>query len=471
MKLRNWQAECINSALEKYASGSKHFLTLATPGAGKTFMASALSKAMIEQDRVDLVLCFSPSSVVCVDFTKALEDVVGERFDGLLGSKGQSLTYQSMQYLDADFWMLFQKYRVFVIFDEIHHCSGSNIENANAWGEQIILNIQDSAEYTIALTGTPWRSDTAPIVLSHYSSSTNKIQCDYVYGLSEAIRDGVCRVPQIVAVDNDNISITEKDKSRSFSSFKELLSQSVFPYSEIIQNEQLMLHLIEQANIKLEKLRLSNPSAGGLIVASSIDHANQILKLMTKHFNEKATIITYQEDEPTKLIHQYRYCNSKWVISVGMISEGTNIPRLQVCCHLTNIKTEMHFRQILGRILRRTDAPNQEAFLYMPAEPKLVEYAYRVAQDIPAESDVVKFKKISANFKTKNESDLAPAKNGKRTSKPEPQFDIGKLSLVSSVSGENADERSVLTTTYEKMMDIFGRFKQETLELGLSPLK
>ena len=131
----------------------------------------------------------------------------------------------------------------------------------------------------------------------------------------------------------------------------------------------------------------------------------------------------------------------------------------------------MHFRQILGRILRRTDAPNQEAFLFMPAEPKLVEYAYRVAQDVPEEAGVVKFEKMSANFKAKDESGVAPSKNGGKACKPEPQFDIGTFTQGSSGFGENSDEISLLTTSYEKMMDIFGRFRQETLELGLSPLK
>jgi len=40
MKLRQWQADCLNSALHKYLSGQNHFLALATPGAGKTMMAS-----------------------------------------------------------------------------------------------------------------------------------------------------------------------------------------------------------------------------------------------------------------------------------------------------------------------------------------------------------------------------------------------------------------------------------------------
>ena len=54
----------------------------------------------------------------------------------------------------------------------------------------------------------------------------------------------------------------------------------------------------------------------------------------------------------------------------------------------------LHFRQILGRILRMTNSKNNEAILYMPAEPKLLAYAYRVKQDVPFEADVVKFEKM-----------------------------------------------------------------------------
>lgn len=477
MKLRNWQAECIDLALEKYTSGQNHFLALATPGAGKTIMASALADELMSQALVDIVICFSPSSVVCVDFSQELESIVGAKFDGLLGSKGQSLTYQTMLHLDDNFWSLFQKYRVFVIFDEIHHCCGSKIENANSWGEQILLHIKNKAEYTLALTGTPWRSDTAPIVLCDYLGHDNKIQCDYIYGLSEAIRDGVCRTPQIIAIDNDDISLSEENETKSFSSFKDLLSQSAFPYQEIIQNEKLLLHVIQQANGKLDEIRLSNPSAGGLIVAASVTHAEQILNLLAERFNEAASIITYQEDEPTKLIHKYKKSSSKWVVSVGMISEGTNIPRLQVTCHLTRIKTEMHYRQILGRNLRTTDAINQEAFMYMPAEPRLVEYAHRVAQDIPLEANVVKFEKMSANFKAKqnngsldlddkaveDSSDKVPDTKRKTV-------DFGEFENSADTESTTSNKKNALTDSYENMINIFGRFKQETLELGLTTI-
>jgi len=221
------------------------------------------------------------------------------------------------------------------------------------------LNIQDQAAYTLALTGTPWRSDTSRIVLSRYLDGSKKIECEYAYGLSEAIADNVCRIPRVIIIDNDNISITEKNETRSFSSFKDLLSLSVFPYQEVIKNDRVMIYLIELANQKLSSIRQVNPNAAGLVVASSVGHAQEIASLMFTVLGAQALVVGYFEEEPTKLIQKFRTGITKWVISVGMICEGTNIPRLQVCCHLTNIKTEMHYCQIWCRILRVTDSVNQ----------------------------------------------------------------------------------------------------------------
>lgn len=477
MKLRTWQAACINAAIGKYLNGQAHFLALATPGAGKTIMASELANQLLKDNLADLVICFSPSSIVAKDFGESLQLRINERFDGLMGAKGHSLTYQNLQFLDENFWQLFERFKVFVIFDEIHHCAGSNIDNANAWGEQIILNIQDKAKYTLALTGTPWRSDAAPIVLSNYMHPSNKISCDYIYGLSVAIQDDVCRIPQIVAIDNNNISVVDEEETKTFNSFKCLLSQSIIPYQEVIESEAVIKYVISSAKKRLTSIRKTSPDAAGLIVASSVEHARQISTLMKSNFNEDSVVVTYRESEPTNIIQQFRHGKSKWIISVGMISEGTNIPRLQICCHLTNIKTEMHFRQILGRILRMTRSKNQEAVMYMPAEPKLLEYAYRVKQDVPFEADVVKFEKMKPQVEGSIIDEATQAvefDNKKSTLSPS----IIKLSetkySMDTVDFNKISEETdghFLTKSYEKMVNIFGRFKQESIALGLSELE
>ena len=201
MKLRVWQEECINKAITHYKNDHSHFLALATPGAGKTMMASVLAKRLIELGLIDLVICISPSIIVSDDFRSELESQLGKKLNGKLGSAGRALTYQAMVG-EYDIWSLFESHNVFVIFDEVHHCAGSELKNANAWGQKIIADIQGQATYTLALTGTPWRSDSIPIALARYCEN-GLVHCDYSYGLYQAITDNVCRTPSITLIDND----------------------------------------------------------------------------------------------------------------------------------------------------------------------------------------------------------------------------------------------------------------------------
>lgn len=473
MKLRVWQQECINAAVDKYLLGGKHFLALATPGAGKTHMSSALAERLMGQDMVDLVICFAPSTIVASDFEESLSVKLSARFDGLLGSLGLVSTYQNLLYVEESFWQLFKELRIFVIFDEIHHCSGSSVKNANAWGEKVIENIKEQAAYTISLTGTPWRSDKTPIALSNYCSKTNKVICDYSYGLKESIKDNVCRMPEIIAIENDNISVTCDEEDFSFTSFLDLFSKAILPYQDIIENEDVIFQLVQRANNRLQSIRKVNHDAGGLIVAYSVAHAEKIQRILYKKLNIEAVVVTYREDDPNQIIRNFRDNSDEWIISVGMISEGTNIPRLQVCCHLTNIKTEMHFRQILGRILRFTSSTDQSASIYIPAEPKLLEYAYRVGQDVPSEADIVKFEKVSKHYKIKKKK--LEALNTLEYEETNEVIDTTKATLATSVL-EFDDQsffdieqhsKNPLTTAYETTVNIFGRFKQESLAIGL----
>lgn len=405
MKLRRWQSKCINSAISKFTSSvdssdlKKHFLALATPGAGKTIMAATLARKMYELGLIDLVLCFSPSSIVSSDFSDELTAQFKTEFNGKVGSLGDAFTYQKLGTLDNDTWKLFDRFRVFVIFDEIHHCAGSSTHDANAWGAPIIEIIRERAAYSIALTGTPWRSDSLPIALSTYCED-NMIQCDYVYGLKQAIADDVCRVPQVIAVDNNKIVVTRTKKQKVFNSFNTLLTAKATSYSHIVLNETVNEQVLSRAIIKLNELRKINRNAGGLVVASSIEHAEAIKLLMIKNYGKGVVVVTTNEAKPSDKIKDFRNSCDEWLISVGMVSEGTNIPRLQVCCNLTNVTTEMYFRQIFGRVLRKTDDPNQEAFMFMPAEPKLVSYARRMVQDIPDEVAKVKIVKMDEEIVT-----------------------------------------------------------------------
>ncbi|MCG6368720.1 DEAD/DEAH box helicase, partial [Vibrio fluvialis] len=381
--LRKWQSDCIEAAINKYQSGSKHFLTQATPGSGKTIMSAYLSKHLVNADMVDLILCFSPSVNVANGFATTFAGVLQCSFNGKLGSLGTSLTYQAIQYLEDSFWETISKYRVLVIFDEIHHCSGETLAEANAWGEQIILKVQNAATYTLALTGTPWRSDCLPISLSSYSDPEGRIICDYQYTLKQAITDNVCRKPKLVLVDNEQLKYTSIDESKSYSSIQAMFKEQKINYSSILQDKDALTYILGLSVDKLHSIRSSNHNAAGLIVAASVAHARQIQVILNEQLKQPSVLVSYQDPDAQNIIESFKRENSPWIISIGMISEGTDIPRLQVCCHLSNVRTELYFRQVLGRILRITDGNNQEAWLYTFAEVSLVKFSEEIEQDIP----------------------------------------------------------------------------------------
>jgi superfamily II DNA or RNA helicase len=97
--LRDWQRRCIDTALEHFLS-TAHFFCQATPGAGKTRMAAELARRLLEQGKIDLVLCFAPSCQVVEGFRSTFATALGRRLDGLLGAVGAAYTYQAMDYRD-----------------------------------------------------------------------------------------------------------------------------------------------------------------------------------------------------------------------------------------------------------------------------------------------------------------------------------------------------------------------------------
>lgn len=457
IELRKWQREAIEAALKKFRRPFSHFLCLATPGAGKTVMASTLADMLLREGKVDLVLCLSPSTIVANDFKVALEAITKKRFCGGLGAFGASLTYQSLRYLDTAFWMLFTNFRIFVIFDEIHHCAGDGIENSNAWGEQILMNIRGKAHYSIALTGTPWRSDTIPITLAEYMGEDKKIQLDYRYSLTQAINDGVCRVPHITLLDNELISVIKSTEKSSFSSIEAFLRDSKLTYFSLISNDKVIRQILEYGISRLNSEREKFANAGGLIVAASVAHAKYIRQLLHE-LGESSELVTYQRPEPERLIQKFKDSNEKWIISIGMISEGTNIPRLRVCCYLSLITTELYFRQVLGRVLRAQQLPVERGYLIIPAHPRLLEYSKRLAADIPHFSVCKSGRNNEVIPKYSNQ--LAESDYSTRELGNEKLFESKE---VVKVLGNSTGE--TLNSWYNSTIDSFGRFQEQIFTL------
>lgn len=383
--LRAWQRRCIDAALEHY-SATPHFFCQATPGAGKTRMAAEVARSLLQQGKIDLVLCFAPSCQVVDGFRATFSQVLGQRLDGLIGAVGDVCTYQGMEHRAEAFWKLFDEYRVFAVFDEIHHCAGHDPLLSNAWGQQILQRVQDQAAFTLALSGTPWRSDDRGIALARYSNPEGRLICDYRYGLREAVADEVCRSPRIVLLDNHKVKLTEELENDSstqvFPSIATLLRGSPVSYEDLLCHDGLLNQLLGLGIEKLDEVRAIKPDAAGLVVATNIEHARQVALALAAR-GESYRVVTNRTPDAQQVINEFKSSDCRWIVAVGMISEGTDIPRLQVCCYLSRIRTELHYRQVLGRVLRRTGSTDNLAWLFVLAEPTLEEFSQRVADDLP----------------------------------------------------------------------------------------
>src|SRR5690606_39907967 len=114
--------------------------------------------------------------------------------------------------------------------------------------------------------------------------------------------------------------------------------------------------------------------AAGFVYYTDVEHAHQIAKAR-KRRGEACRVVTNESPNAQQVINAFRHSNCRWIVAVGMISEGTDIPRLQVCCYFSRIRTELHYRQVLGRGLRRTSKVDEQDSLFMLAEPALRSFA------------------------------------------------------------------------------------------------
>jgi superfamily II DNA or RNA helicase len=69
-------------------------------------------------------------------------------------------------------------------------------------------------------------------------------------------------------------------------------------------------------------------------------------------------------------------------VSVLIVSEGVDIPRLRVGVYATAARTELFFRQVIGRFVRRTPAPKaQMSYLLLPADIRLKALAAQIEEE------------------------------------------------------------------------------------------
>jgi superfamily II DNA or RNA helicase len=378
--LRPWQ----KAALERLAaSPSPDFLAVATPGAGKTTFALTAARQGLAESADRRLIVVVPTAHLKLQWARAAAafdlhlDPMWSAADGVLPGDmhGVVTTYQQvascadvLRGLAAD---------AFVIFDELHHAADDR-----AWGDAVRTAFEPAAR-RLALSGTPFRSDTHSIPFVRYR--LDEAEADYEYGYGDALGDGGVVRPVYFPRIDGQMEWSAPDGSVHSHTFDDPLDAAKASqrlrtaYS--LEGEWLP-HVLRQAHEQLLAIRVAGqPDAGGLVIATDQDHAKGIARLLRDRFKVKAVVATSDDPDASTHISRFAASADPWIVAVRMVSEGVDIPRLRVGVFATTTTTELFFRQAVGRLVRWTrGVKGQKSFLYIPDEPRLRARAFAIAE-------------------------------------------------------------------------------------------
>jgi superfamily II DNA or RNA helicase len=92
--------------------------------------------------------------------------------------------------------------------------------------------------------------------------------------------------------------------------------------------------------------------------------------------------VTSDAADASARIQRFASGFGSWLVSVLMVSEGVDVPRLRVGVYATSARTELFFRQVIGRFIRRTPEPKQQmSHVFLPSDPGLKRLAAQIEEE------------------------------------------------------------------------------------------
>ena len=405
---RKWQKEALVAVETVRLQGeTNHFAVNATPGAGKSLFMQLVARHFLDKGLIDTILCLVPTDTLRKQGADSFKEDIGIQLVAAAGALqvkdtngaiGQVVTYQQLshaEHLDTviDYWTRDGK-RLFVIADEIHHAAD---HADSSWGEALNYALE-RAQYALLLSGTLWRTDLQKIPgIPYLPGSDQELLANPHFSLSlrEATEEGY-----VTPVWFDITNIKLERKLEDFDeSVGDLISVALnelgdkdadVALREIVNNPHLegVKALLADAHKSLVKMRTrhmetygvdseAKPPPAGLVVCMNKKVADATAAVLMEVTGKRPVIVHGSVgSDCKKRIKTFSKSDKEWIVSVGMISEGVDIPRIKVIAYLTNKKTKLIFSQIVGRAQRtRTDQygkPIEEAAkVYMPAHYEL----------------------------------------------------------------------------------------------------
>jgi superfamily II DNA or RNA helicase len=383
-KLRAWQA----GALAQYLRAApKDFLAVATPGAGKTTYALRVATELLGRGTIESVTVVAPTEHLKTQWADAAARVgisLDPRFSNSSARHsadydGVALTYAQVASRPALHRTRTESAPTLVILDEIHHGG-----DALSWGDAIREAFEPAAR-RLALTGTPFRSDTAPIPFVRYAQDADGIRrsaSDFTYGYAEALRDGVVR-PVLFLAYGGGMRWRTKAGDEVAARLGEPLTRDATAHAwrtALDPKGEWIPSVLAAADKRLTEVRRGVPDAGGLVIASNQSAARAYARILEGITGTRPTLVLSDDAGASAGIEEFSASDARWMVAVRMVSEGVDVPRLCVGVYATSTSTPLFFAQAVGRFVRARRR-GETASVFLPSVPVILEHAARLEEE------------------------------------------------------------------------------------------
>lgn len=391
--LRDWQ----KGAIERYHATEGPFLAVACPGAGKTQFASRIIAMHKKSVRKTFALIACPTDAIKSQWASSahLSDALNLTTRLASGDSvpaaydGAAVTYAQLGSIaqTAQTWAR-NGWRVLLVADEIHHCA----ENA-VWGEAVSA-IGGVSSRVLALSGTPFRSDGAPIPFVIYDALGFAVP-HYNYTYAQAIADGVCRRVMFRLRDakvERKWSSASVPEERLWSECEEdcgsWLQSGLVPDGDAVKD--IITDCWSELSQMIEAGDM-HAACGIHCKSSGYDDAdekyvNKVAKRVKQITGHTPLVVHHKVPGVSEAISRFRKSRDpadRFIVSIKQFGEGVDIPRCRVGGYLSNITSEMYLRQVVGRYVRYENGKgdSQYAVMVMPDVPALRRFASQVEEE------------------------------------------------------------------------------------------
>ena len=355
--LRAWQEEAVAAVL---AHPQRSFLASATPAAGKTTFGLNVAHRMLAEGRVGRVCIVAPTTHIArqwaADAARYGLDIEPNRPNAAgpepRDRHGVAVTYQTLAAGPKVHRRRCAEVPTLLLADEPHHMG-----DQAAWGRSAQAAFEQ-ARFRLLLSGTPFRSDNTPIPWITYDED-GVSSADYAYGYTDALLDGVCRPVTFHTYDGDMEWVSDGRRRRADFSVGLPAAEAARRLRTALDPEGDWIdHVLRDADAAPRPTcaPARTPTPAGSWWRSTWSTPTGSPTAWRRISGEPPMIVTSETAGASERIQRFASGSGRWLVSVLMVSEGVDVPRLRVGVYATTARTELFFRQVVGRFVRRTPA-------------------------------------------------------------------------------------------------------------------